>query len=167
MYGRTTSGLMSQQNVTYWSYIGMHSFKVIVGVAPTGVITYVSKLYPCSLSDKSIVQQSGLLQCGHSTHFSHFFRIIQSAACLITRPLHYLLSDLFLIEFARDGGNIRGIYVVTITIPKHEIGTTFASVWNKGFPLETISSLHENRRFGLILPIFLYCWQKDVYWRLS
>ena len=41
-----TPGLMSQQNATYSNYRGMHSFKVIVGVAPNGVITYVSKLYP-------------------------------------------------------------------------------------------------------------------------
>ena len=39
----------------------MNSFKVIVGVAPNGVITYVSRLYPGSISDKAIVQQSGLL----------------------------------------------------------------------------------------------------------
>ena len=54
-------GLMSQQNATYSSYRGMNSFKVIVGVAPKGVITYVSRLYPGSISDKTIVQQSGLL----------------------------------------------------------------------------------------------------------
>ena len=38
--------LMSQQNATYSNYRGMDSFKVIVGVAPNAVITYVSKLYP-------------------------------------------------------------------------------------------------------------------------
>lgn len=38
--------LMSQQNATYSSYRGMNSFKVIVGVAPNAVITYVSQLYP-------------------------------------------------------------------------------------------------------------------------
>ena len=54
-------GLTSQQNATYSSYRGMNSFKVIVGVAPNGVITYVSHLYPGSISDKAIVQQSGLL----------------------------------------------------------------------------------------------------------
>ena len=32
-----------------------------MGVAPNCVITYVSKLYPGSVSDKAIVQQSGLL----------------------------------------------------------------------------------------------------------
>lgn len=56
-----TPALMSQQNATYSSYRGMHSFKVIVGVAPNGVITYVSNLYPGSISDKAIVQQSGFL----------------------------------------------------------------------------------------------------------
>ena len=39
----------------------MHSFKGIVGVALIGVVTYVSKLYPGSISDKAIVQQSGFL----------------------------------------------------------------------------------------------------------
>ena len=50
-----TPGLMSQQNATYSNYRGVHSFKVVVGVAPNGVITYVSKLYPGSISDKAIV----------------------------------------------------------------------------------------------------------------
>lgn len=54
-------GLMSQQNATYSSYRGMNSFKVIVGFAPNGVITYVSRLYSGSISDKTIVQQSRLL----------------------------------------------------------------------------------------------------------
>lgn len=39
-----------------------HEFSnVIVGVAPNAVITYVSKLYPGSISDKEIVEQSGLM----------------------------------------------------------------------------------------------------------
>ena len=37
-------GLMSDQKVTYSSYRGMNSFKVLIGVAPNAVITYVSKL---------------------------------------------------------------------------------------------------------------------------
>ena len=52
---------MSQQSATYSSYRGMNSFKVFVGVALNAVITYVSKLYPGSISDKAIVQESGLL----------------------------------------------------------------------------------------------------------
>ena len=57
-----TPSLMSQQNATYSSYRGMNSFKVLTGVAPNGVLTYVSNLYPGSISDKAIVQQSGLLK---------------------------------------------------------------------------------------------------------
>lgn len=57
-----TPSLMSQQNVTYSSYRGMNSFKVLTGVAPNGVLTYISDLYPGSISDKEIVQQSGLLK---------------------------------------------------------------------------------------------------------
>ena len=53
---------MSQQNATHSSYRGMNSFKVLTGVAPNGVLTYVSNLYPGSISDKAIVQQSGLLK---------------------------------------------------------------------------------------------------------
>ena len=34
---------------------------MIVGVAPNGVIPYVSNLYPGSISDKAIVQQSEFL----------------------------------------------------------------------------------------------------------
>jgi len=41
----------------------MNSFKVIVGVAPNAVITYVSQLYPGSISDKATMEQSGLLRC--------------------------------------------------------------------------------------------------------
>ena len=49
-----TPGLTSQQKTTYSIYRGMHSFEVIMGIAPNGVITYVSKLYPGSISDKAI-----------------------------------------------------------------------------------------------------------------
>lgn len=52
---------MNQQNATYSSYRGMNSFKVLIGVAPNAVITYVSKLYPGSISDKAIVEKSGFL----------------------------------------------------------------------------------------------------------
>lgn len=55
-------GLMSKQNATYSSYRGMNSFKFIVGVSPNAVITYVSNLYPGSISDKAIVEKSGLLK---------------------------------------------------------------------------------------------------------
>ena len=57
-----TRKLMSEQSATYSTYRGMNSFKVIIGVAPNAVITYLSGLFPGSLSDKSLVQESGLLE---------------------------------------------------------------------------------------------------------
>ena len=56
-----TPKLMSHQSVTYSSYRGMNSFKVLIVVAPNAVIIFVSKLYPGSISDKAIVQKSGFL----------------------------------------------------------------------------------------------------------
>lgn len=52
---------MDTQKETYSAYRGMHSFKVLIGVAPNAVITYCSKLYPGSVSDKEIVLDSGVL----------------------------------------------------------------------------------------------------------
>ena len=57
-----TPKLMSQQSANYSTYRGMNSFKVFIGVAPNAVITYVSDLYLGSVSDKCIVQESGLLK---------------------------------------------------------------------------------------------------------
>ena len=55
-----TPKLMSQQCATYSTYRGMNSFKVIIGVAPNAVITYVSGLYPGSVSDKCIDHCAGI-----------------------------------------------------------------------------------------------------------
>ena len=57
----STPSLMSHQSATYSTYRGMNSFKVLIGVAPNAVITFVSNLYPGSTSDKEIVRNSGLL----------------------------------------------------------------------------------------------------------
>ena len=54
-------GPMDGQKLTYSSYRGMNSFKVLIGVAPNPVTTFASKLYPCSVSDKAIVQDSRVL----------------------------------------------------------------------------------------------------------
>ena len=76
-----TPGLMSDQKLTYSAYRSMNSFKTIVGVAPNAVITYVSNLFPGSVSDKAIVQESGIL-----THFV--------AGDLILADKGFLIGDL-------------------------------------------------------------------------
>lgn len=52
---------MDTQKETYSAYHGMHSFKVLLGVAPNAVVTYCSKLYPGSVSDKEMVLDSEIL----------------------------------------------------------------------------------------------------------
>ncbi|XP_065056842.1 uncharacterized protein LOC135685039 [Rhopilema esculentum] len=74
-------GLMSEQKLIYSTYRGMNSFKTLIGVAPNAVITYVSKLFPGSTSDKAIVEKSGVLH-----HFE--------AGDLILADKGYLITDI-------------------------------------------------------------------------
>ena len=53
---------MAQQRQTFSAYKQRNTFKGLVGVAPNGVITFVSSLYPGSTSDKSIVAHSGIVE---------------------------------------------------------------------------------------------------------
>ena len=53
---------MDKAKLVYSAYRGMHSFKVLIGVAPNGVITYCSSLFPGSVSDTAITMHSGLLE---------------------------------------------------------------------------------------------------------
>ena len=52
------------------SYKNHQTFKALVGIAPSGAITFISELYTGNISDQEIVIQSGLLEqtfeCGDS-----------------------------------------------------------------------------------------------------
>ena len=50
------------QQMTFSSYKNTNTFKGLIGISPAGVITFVSKLFPGSISDKQITRRSGLLQ---------------------------------------------------------------------------------------------------------
>ncbi len=50
------------QRQTWSNYKHHNTFKLLVGIMPTGTITFLSKLYSGSISDLSIVQKSGLLK---------------------------------------------------------------------------------------------------------
>nr|XP_042902788.1 uncharacterized protein LOC107444196 [Parasteatoda tepidariorum] len=45
---------MSHQRLFYSSYKHRHTMKALIGVAPNGVITYTSEMYPGSTSDKEL-----------------------------------------------------------------------------------------------------------------
>ncbi|KAI5714446.1 hypothetical protein M8J76_017221 [Diaphorina citri] len=53
--------LLKSQKEVYSSYKHHHTFKALIGISPNAVITFVSDLYPGSMSDKVITQQSGVL----------------------------------------------------------------------------------------------------------
>nr|CAH7713592.1 unnamed protein product [Callosobruchus chinensis] len=61
VYTSVCRSSMSTQKLTYSSYKHRNTCKGLVGVAPNGVVTYVSCLYPGSTSDKKIVKDCGIL----------------------------------------------------------------------------------------------------------
>jgi len=52
---------LHHQRATFSSYKHKNTLKGLIGVAPNGVITFVSNLYPGSTSDKKIVSHCGIL----------------------------------------------------------------------------------------------------------
>lgn len=60
IYSAVPAG-MDHQRLTYSSYKHRNTWKLLVGVAPNGVITFVSKAFPGSTSDKKIVEESKVL----------------------------------------------------------------------------------------------------------
>jgi hypothetical protein len=49
------------QRTTWSNYKHANTFKLLVGIVPTGTITFISKLYSGSISDQAIVNESGFL----------------------------------------------------------------------------------------------------------
>ena len=49
------------QTITYSSYKSHHTFRLLVGISPTGVVTLLSKLWGGNEFDKQIVKESGVL----------------------------------------------------------------------------------------------------------
>ena len=52
---------LSVQSSLYSSYKHHVTYKGLIGIAPSGAITFVSQLYPGSISDKELVARSGIL----------------------------------------------------------------------------------------------------------
>ena len=49
------------QQATFSNYKNTNTYKALVGISPSGVITYVSNLYAGSISDKELTRCSGIL----------------------------------------------------------------------------------------------------------
>ena len=52
------------QKLTYYKYIykNNNTYNGLIGISPSGAMTFVSDLYPGSISDKTLIRKSGLLQ---------------------------------------------------------------------------------------------------------
>ena len=48
--------------MTYSNYKNHNTFKGLISILPSGVVTFVSNLYPGSISDKELTRRSGLLE---------------------------------------------------------------------------------------------------------
>ena len=53
--------LPSSQRVTWSQYKHHNTFKSLIGIAPTGAFTFISKLFTGSISDRRIVEESGFV----------------------------------------------------------------------------------------------------------
>ncbi|XP_077508062.1 uncharacterized protein LOC144119268 [Amblyomma americanum] len=52
---------LAQQSATFSSYKSANTFKGLIGISPNGTVTFVSNLFPGSISDKECVSKSGFL----------------------------------------------------------------------------------------------------------
>ena len=50
------------QQLTFSKYKNHNTYKGLIGISPSGAVTFVSDLYPGSISDKELTRKSGLLQ---------------------------------------------------------------------------------------------------------
>ena len=77
------SSLPELQQLTISSYKNHNTYKGLIGISPSGAVTFVSKLYPGSISDKELTRRSGildLLECGDSVMADRGFDILEDLA---------------------------------------------------------------------------------------
>jgi len=53
---------LASQSCTFSSYKNKNTVEVLIGIIPSGTIVFVSPIYEGSISDKKLIQKSGLLE---------------------------------------------------------------------------------------------------------
>lgn len=56
------SSLLLSQSTTFSSYKNRNTVKVLLGITPSGAISFVSETYEGSISDRRLVEECGLLK---------------------------------------------------------------------------------------------------------
>ena len=56
-----TPSLPELQHMTYSSYKNHNTYKCLIRISPGGAVTFVSKLFPGSITDRKLTNKSGLL----------------------------------------------------------------------------------------------------------
>ncbi|XP_032369093.1 uncharacterized protein LOC116687661 [Etheostoma spectabile] len=85
---QTPSSLLLQSEV-FSNYKSHCTFKGLIGMAPHGVVTFVSSLYAGSVSDKELFKQSGivsLLKPGMAIMVDKGFLVDECVPCKVYRP---------------------------------------------------------------------------------
>lgn len=90
---------LSLQSSTYSTYKSSNTFKGLVGVAPDGVLTYVSELFTGSMSDRECVIQSKFLKL----EFDENDSVMADKGFLISDLLEKKGLKLNIPPFLRDG----------------------------------------------------------------
>ena len=76
------------QQMTFSNYKNDNTYKGLIGISPNGVITFVSQLYPGSISDKELTRRCGilnLLEVGDSVMADRGFSIQEDLALIGVR----------------------------------------------------------------------------------
>ena len=76
------------QQLTFSNYKNHNTYKGLIGISPSGAVTFVSDLYPGSISDKELTRRSGildLLEEGDSVMADRGFDIKEDLALLGVR----------------------------------------------------------------------------------
>ena len=57
------------QKMTFSSYKNHNTYKALIGISPSGAITFISKLFSGSVSDKELTRQPGIFRFVRSQRF--------------------------------------------------------------------------------------------------
>ena len=89
------------QQCTFSRYKNHNTYKGLVGIAPSGAMTFVSKLYPGTIFDKELTRQSGLLnllQPGDSIMADRGFDIMEDLGVNLNIPFFFVERPNWILE---------------------------------------------------------------------